>query len=205
MPSAWHNTSGGSGGGYELQLSLPGTSMTGWTTESGTWSSDGTVISKTDTVAGDQSTWYDTPIDYSEIFICQVDIRFPSSGQVAGDYYGGVAFTNGTSAATTNGPRWRMAEVSSAKTRFEILDGTLSVQNTQTISAFSEDVWYTVRMGVSGGVISVRIDDEHICTTRWSDTTDASTATNEHDQVGFIATNGLVDFRNLSVWTMVQP
>ena len=186
------NTSGGSGSalGWNLDVSQPGTSFTGWTARDGTWSSNGTEIIQTDT-AGSVSrvATFDTlvPLGYGAIIEAEVYVDTgTTANQIAGIIVSDSASNNGIMYFVDH--QGDILGVDrDVDTAYFTLSTTLAIQT-----------WYKLRMVIGGSWASLYLDG----VLKGNILLPVATFRVSSDRVGLVTYSATGKFRNFKVWTL---
>lgn len=185
----WTTPSGG-GGGFTQVIDEDGTTFANFTAVTGTWSSDGTVIKQTDTAAAQYRCYLTAKKDTSHIVI-EAEIQLKNSGT---DRIGGilVGYDGGASAAA-------LVRLNQTGTVDFVQDEVaIRLQVSATISI---DTWYKLRVvSYSGGnACSAYLDGTYI------GTAGMLSALGNISQVGLLAYQSQVWFRNIKAWNLTLP
>lgn len=184
---------GGSAVDWTAHLNLSGASFTGFTANSGTWSSNGTEIIQTDTSATQRRAYYTTlfPIGFSTII--EVEAQVVSIG-AGGFYRAGVGVFDGANntagliAYIDRGAGSVVADVDSAA-------GINSASTTINLATF-----YKIRLVFSGWWVSVYLDGTLKFNGIYYTATTSPRVASQY--VGLTSYAASVKFRNFKVWTL---
>lgn len=192
--------SDGGGATWAQVVDESGSTFTNWTSIAGTWSSNGTIISDTNTGAAHHGAYYNSPITMPNLCVAQADIRLPSSGQNAGDIWAGIALMS-TSLSNAHGPRVLLSRQSGSFDYIDTYDGTTNRVAQLAGNGLSLDTWYTLRIVVIGVVVSVWLDGTYKYSATALDASDATALRNRVDRLVLVNYQAKVDYRNVKVWT----
>lgn len=177
------------GGIWSQVVNESGASFANFTSGSGTWSSDGTVIKQTDTAASSRKAKYNTMTAHS-VIVFQSDIQIKTAGATR---LGGllVGYDGGTG---TSGLLVRLDEGNNVVEIYTD-NAALTLSVAQTIAI---DTWYTLRLYVAGNSVSVFVDGTLIGSSRAGTAGSASF-------IGLFSYQAEVWFRNIKAWTLTLP
>lgn len=180
------------GGGWDLVVDEDGTTFTNFTSISGTWASTGSIIQNTDG-SGEKFCYYNVK-QATALMIVQCEVRFPSAEA-------GTSFVGVTMGGTIGAPNLSVM-ISRTTTNINVNRvGTAILKTITNPTTFVNDVWYTLRVLLSGNSCSV-----------WIDTLFASSVVNmamtpseDGARVGLGTDSSQGDYRNFKVWTPTMP
>lgn len=173
-----------------------GSSFTNFTSIAGTWASSGGIISDTSTASSQEGAYHATKIESAGIAVAQCDVRLPSSGQAAGDLFGGISLFTTTGVSSVPGHRMLLARVAGTR-RVDIYYGTIAGSITPLGSAtWSLDTWYTLRIVARGNYGAYYLDGTFLGTVLLDGAGDKAVA----ERVQLTNFGAKVDYRNLKVW-----
>ena len=185
------NVALGAGGGsaWTQVVNESGTSFTNFTSGSGTWSSDGTVIKQTNTGASATYARYNTMLVVGMI-VFEAEIQLRTSGA---DRIGGlIVGFDGSSAA---GIGVRINE-GSDEVQSEVVFTTNKLAVASTIDV---NTWYKLRVVVGGGQVTFYLDD-----TIKGSSNITPTITNA-SYIGLYTYQAEVWYRNIKAWNLTLP
>lgn len=188
--SAWV-TIGASSGGWELLIDEPGTSFTNFTSGSGSWSSDGTVIKQTGTGYSSSKAQFNTKVPLGANIVIEADIQYRNSGgENRAGFLLGYPGPNGTHGAAVF-----------------MSDQDLLIASTESVGSvywesynFTVNTWYNLRVVHNGKYITVYIDDV-LFATAGADIQGAAIATH----IGLYTFFTEAWFKNIKVWAQALP
>jgi hypothetical protein len=198
--SIQHSTAGGGGGNdWTIFAEMDGSTLTGWTSEAGTWATTGASGYLHNTVAASSYLSLDEKIEDAADVMVQWAMRFPTTGQSAGDYLGSIMLGR-TGAVGEIGPRAALRKITT-RDFMGVTNGTSAWKIQYTLDAtWSLDTWYTMRFHNVGGQIAVWMDGTYLTTVEWSGPVDAGLS-NLADRLVLASGVGIVQYKDIKVWT----
>lgn len=194
----WATLGGSGGGGWELAIDNPGTSMTGITAHNGTWAINGTsgYLRQSATTADHlrASLTAAFPVAHA---IWEAEVRILSGSgaatQVAGLVYGT------TSVGVNGGIGFRLEANASGPTAIVLeRDGLANIWSvSQDWGSFDE--WHTLRLVVAGATASAYLDGAFVGAGR------IAIPEGERSRIGFKAYACAAEFRNFKAWRPAMP
>lgn len=197
---------GGGGGGWTLLVDKDGTDTTGFTSENGTWASNGTIIQQTGTGTNARLRW-NTKVPQGGQTVYEVDVRFPSSTQTAGSAGTGAGLlihhTSGASSLFT------IYELEHNGTNSPIVSmeysGVANVRQFTLGAAIAFDTWCTLRCVISGeGNAGLWVDGTFVGNAPGGAPGIQHSGASP-DFVGLYCYTAKADFRNFKVWGLTLP
>lgn len=144
---------GGGGGGWTQVVDEDGTSFANFTSIAGTWASNGTEITQTDTSASSKHARLTAEL-LTAYCVFEADVRIDSSGAGAISRVGLVAGYNGTIGASTI-----VYLEGNATTGLEVTsDSEASAELGTTSFSFNYDTFYTLRLVIAGNRVTAFVD-----------------------------------------------
>lgn len=184
----WAASAGG-GSSWGQVLNLPLTSLTNWTTESGTWTAETDRIRQASTVTNTYRLRYGALVLPARAVV-DVEIRTDAGNGWAGLSLG-VLDTGGTGGAgvylSNNGTLVNGA-------RFEV-EGVTDAGTTTLGSTISYGTWATLRAVLTDGSIDAWVNGTHVATGR------NLVQVGTRPRLSLISRSTDASFRNLKVWT----
>lgn len=186
---SWNAPTGSSGAEWNQVVSQAGTTFTGFTAATGTWSSNGTEIIQTDTTATWRRAKYDTLVALGFPWIIEAEMFHVS---VAGsERRAGIGITDGTN-------------INGLTAQVKVGTGVIVDQdNTQTFRTLSttinDSTWYKLRLVMGNAWLSIYLDGTLLANTplmkynAWDDNAEF---------VSLVSYNSSVKFRNLKTWVL---
>lgn len=192
--AVWTETTGaGAGGSTWTQIvDENGTSFANFTSLSGTWASNGTIIQQTATGLTIRRCRITARKPLSH-FVASVEIRFPTGGDSVRS--AGMLW-NWVGTDTTGGVY--VALVDDVTNTYQIGRDAASapVNEATTVNL---DTWYTILVRSSHNQVDLYIDASHVASAS------LTTAEDVRHFIGLRAGGGTVDFRNFKVWVPTLP
>lgn len=183
---------------WGLTVNESGASFTNWTSGSGTWSSDGTVIKQTDTAGTWRTAKYNTTILQGAGVVFEANAKLVSAGGsatlralglVVG--YGGVNNLGGIAAGlrnTNNGTKTASLEQAFTAVR-------LAVTN-----AFAEDTFIKLRLVSAGGLVSLYVDG-----TLQGNAGNTIANSSDARYIGLVSIGCEAHFKDIKAWVPPMP
>lgn len=192
----WEPDGGGGGSGvdWEQKVDESGASFANWLANAGTWSSDGSIIQKTNVTTSHQHARYNTKVPFGFAVIAEVEMRLPSSGQGTGANVQASMQLGHDGAAGQNALAVTI-EDGSVGEGIQIERGAFSTTKKWAMT-ISQDTWYKVRVVTSGPWVSVYLDGTLLGTT-YADVGQVTA-----DYLVLATYNAKADFRNIKLWTL---
>lgn len=190
---------GGGGSPWETLIDESGSSLANFTTDTGSWSTSGGIIS-IDATGGSGRIAHNTDATYRRYrapWFLRADMKIRSDGVLNNGRGGLLWYWDGVN---DNDPLVRFLYRTAGTERVEIEND--SVAGIAGVDfAWSLDTWYTIEVAVNTYGASVSVDGS------WKVAGTVSPGGAGHTQckVGFYAASAKVDFRNLKVFAMTLP
>lgn len=184
----WVPTSTGSGGGltWTQYGDYDGSSFAAFTSGDGTWASDGTVISQTDTGASDFFAYPTTDPGVALVgTVVEFEFRFP----VDGSFVGVVPLMH----TSLPGDRPLVRLNRSGGTVEFLTGGSVSVSTTTP----AVGSWATLRVAYLNGVISCWLDGSHV-----GSVVAGGMGLQRASRFALFVRSASVQFRNIKAWTL---
>ncbi len=180
---------------WELVVNEVGTSLAPWTSVSGTWASDGAVISQTAIASSYQALRWTPPLR-SLGWILETEILFPSAGQATTSiiYAGFTSVWDATAAGVPFALGSRLQRpFGGTAGKADFLVGNAAAAG--TLATVNLDQWYKLRAVVIGGSIARQwLDNVEI------DGALLNPANRVGSHVGLFTFNASAQFRNIKAW-----
>lgn len=180
---------------WEQIINKDGSTLTGFTQDSGSWVSSGGVIS-VDSTGGTARLACDTAYQNGNM-IFKYDQRILSDGIVNNSRGGGLWNWDGSGAGA---PHARFLYNTGGSERVDLeADSTTAVQNQDF--AWTPDTWYTVTIIGAGQWFQVLVDGVFIV----AGTIGHNGVASVGFKAGFQVTSAKADFRNMKLWVPALP
>lgn len=196
---------GGTGGGWDTNIDLPLSTLTGWTAGGGTWSAASGVIQQTVTDASPSRLHLNTIVPLADV-VAEWEQRVDSaaSGQ-AGIVFGTPLTTDGDFGFVA-GFTITSTQTTAAYTE---VDNQIAGGSITLASAISHGTWYKTKVQKSGAWCTYWVDTGSGYVLVGSFVLDAIGASGAWGRamgrLAFKAYNAQVSFRNLTVWSPTLP
>lgn len=191
---------GGGGAGWDHVLSLPLSTLTGWTAGAGAWSITGGVIRQSTTPAAVYRLRYTAARLALAESVVQVETRLNSASGVSSRT--GVVFGAGFT-SDVNGGFLAAAIVNAGVTLLSganwEYDAILAGPVVALPSNIAFGTWFTLRAHKSGNDVNIYADGVLVGTGH------IDQANREQGTLALYAYGGQAEFRNLDVWAAAQP
>lgn len=193
---AWAAESGGGGGGGWIQeVNESGASFANFTVGTGTWASDGTVITSTNIANLFRRARTNTKPLLGAGVVYEAELRFPTTGQGTGvDVMGGLLI--GTDAVVVGALSIRLDRGS---TRIKVETDGAGLIGEFTGLTVNLDTWYKVRAVTAGSWVTIYLDGLKLGSRRVALT--GTGTVGGADYVGLMTYNSKVNFRNIRCWS----
>lgn len=192
---------GGAAGMWETLINEPGTSLSAWTANGGTWAVDaGGYIKQTDTTLAYRGLKYNTAIGPAAGIVMQADVRFPSGGATGRRAMLAPVTAQGDVSGTSEMWGGLRTGATAGAGAVEIQRGDQDTKEvTETVAV---DTWYTVRTVVMGDLISVFVGGVYKRAWRIEP---AATSMTLAEIPALINYTGEVHYRNIKLWRLTGP
>lgn len=145
--------------GWQRAFSESGASFANFTSGGGTWTSDGTQITQTDTGATYRTAYLTARQQTGMGYILEADVKMLSAGAGATRIVGLVV---GYSGANTSPGAAACLRFESSTRKAEVDRAFTTVLATVSGVSFADDAFYKLRLVASGGFASLYLDGVHI-------------------------------------------
>jgi hypothetical protein len=194
------STLGGSSGWTQV-IDEDGTSFSDFTSIAGSWTSDGVKIIQSNTGGGPFAARHNTKVVCANLIV-ECEVQYPTTGQAAAPNYIGI-YPGVSSGATTGTPSlFVRREAVAADSHLSMRPD--NVVPTVTLGAtIAVDVWYKVRIVVSGSRASLYLDGVLLGTISYAEIPSGNSL--DITYAGLVTSAALAWFRNFKVWTLEEP
>jgi hypothetical protein len=183
-------TGGGGGINWNQVVDESGASFTNWTSGSGTWSSDGTVIKQTDAGATERNARYNL-VTQNSIMVVQADVQLRTTGT---NRQGGIILGYG---GTPTSHTTLIIRGGSNEVNVMITGLGFVLTISQTIDV---NTWYTLRAVLSGDRIAAYFNGNLLGTYGGS-----RTIVDNASYIGLYSYQTEAWFRNIKSWHLSLP
>lgn len=186
------NIDGVSGGGavdWNQDISASGASFTGWTGDSGTWASNGSIIQQTDGGAAHKRAHYNTKLPIGLPFIYEAEVRIVSGTGLAGLLmgYDGANNTGGLAVLISDNGNKVSVEAPAAVAEVVAYSTTIAT-----------NTYYKIRVIGGSAFFSVYLDGTLL--TNYAPS--AFNGVGLQHYIGLVCWTAVADFRNIKLWTL---
>lgn len=178
----WNAPAGGGAVDWVQNVNESGASIANWTSITGTWSSDGTIIQQT-VVAGWQELDFTALLPLGLPVIAEAEMRFPTAGQGTGSFIQ-CGFVVGSMGLILD----------KAAQTFEVTDWKVQDFRAPAMT-IALDTWYKMRVVMVGDWVSVYKAGTLVLTARTGGAANA-------DYFRLVGYNSKADYRNIKLWTL---
>lgn len=190
-----HPAASGGSGGWTQGINEDGSSFANFTAASGTWASDGTIITQSDLTKTQRRVRYNTKLPIGASVVIEAEMRFPSAGQATttlrrAGLMIGYDGANGTNAIAV----YLEEDTDTINVEREAISETRQI--TATIA---QDTYYKLRLVTTGFYVSIYLDGTLLGTTLGISQEETA------DYVGLYTYGALVNYRNIKAWTVTLP
>lgn len=191
---------GGGGGGWDHPVTLPLSTLTGWTPGSGTWTADANGIRQADTTAAQRRLHYGTKVPLAQVLI-EVDIKLSTATSSALSR-GGVVFGTPPTSDGGNGDGVYF-QTNGSTSQFAVIhteqDAVANRVDVALASPIAAGTWATLRILKSGRDFVLWVNGTLLTTV------EASAANVNLGRFALYSYAADVSFRNLDIWTPTLP
>jgi hypothetical protein len=196
-------TGGGGGVDWNQVINESGASFANFTSLSGTWASDGTIIQQTQAPTGSNATeaYFTAAQAIGWGSILEFEARFPTTGQGAGANIQAKVIMGSTNTGGTTGAIAVVLETGTTDSVAIEKQGNANLKVWTT--AIALDTWHKVRVVNNGVFLSAYLAGTLLGTTNLLGMPGlAGTVQATADYLKFSTYNAIVDWRNIKLWTL---
>lgn len=182
---------GGSAVDWNQDVNESGASFANFTANTGTWASNGTVITQTNTDVAHRRARYNTLLPIALPAIYEAEVKITSgTGALAGFLigYNGAAGTGGIGVALDD-----------LQNRIQVENGAVAIHDVTMTPTVTTGTFYKLRAIVNGVWVTVYVDGTLLGTANLGAT---NTVDDPQAYVGLFCFGAAAEFRNIKVWTL---